>query len=221
MTPTPAPEPSEASAISASRKVHWANHVRRHALQKPGEVALRYREESLTWGQLQQRIETTAAGLARAGVGPGDRVALLLTNVEEYVELVVAVMSVGAIAVPINFRLSGAEAAFILEDSASKLVFVEQDLEELAREALAALDLPMVCVVLGENPTAVAPSAIGYGAEFLAGVTTEATVGGGRANFHSAGTRRPLSLVLVHRSGGSGGPSSRISRTPSNSTPRA
>ena len=117
---------------------HWVDHVARHAFAIPDSVAIRYEGESITWARLHDRVRRLAAGLAGQGVKPGDRVAVLMTNRPEFLEAVLAANAIGAIAVPVNFRLAPAEAAYVLQDSGAALVVTDSLLAPLAAAAAAA-----------------------------------------------------------------------------------
>src|SRR5260370_12533839 len=67
--------------------------------------------------ELQDRVANIAAALRRHGFGPGDRLAVLLPNEPEYIELVYACAWLGVIAVPLNTRLSSVELDHILTDA--------------------------------------------------------------------------------------------------------
>ena len=118
---------------------HWADHVARHAFAIPEAVALRYQGESITWAGLHDRVRRAAAAFAGQGVRRGDRVAVLMTNRPEFLESVLAASAVGAIAVPVNFRIAPAEAAYILQDSGASLVVTDPPLAPLAEAAVAAV----------------------------------------------------------------------------------
>ena len=117
---------------------HWVDHVARHAFASPDSVAIRYEGESITWARLHDRVRAVAAGLAGQGVKPGDRVAVLMTNRPEFPESVLAANAIGAIAVPVNFRLAPAEAAYVLQDSGTSLIVTDSLLAPLAAAAAAA-----------------------------------------------------------------------------------
>ncbi|MDA0169497.1 long-chain-fatty-acid--CoA ligase [Solirubrobacter taibaiensis] len=110
----------------ASRRSHWVNHLERHAHGRPDDVALRFRGETTTWSELQNRVEQLAAALAARGVAAGDRVAMLMGNRPEYVEALLATNRLGAIGVPVNFRLAAGEIAYILENSGAAVLFVDE-----------------------------------------------------------------------------------------------
>src|ERR1700734_822165 len=120
------------------RRNHWVNHIARHAHAKPDAVYLRFDGRSVTWSQLHQRVTAIAVAMARRGVGAGHRVAIMMTNRPEFLETVFAANALGAIAVPVNFRLAPAEIAYILTDSGATLLVVEEATGAVAASARAA-----------------------------------------------------------------------------------
>ena len=77
-----------------------------------------------TFAQLNERCNRTADVLSAKGVQPGDRVALLLMNSVEYIESFFAIAKLGAVCVPLNWRLTPEELSFILRDAgAETLIF--------------------------------------------------------------------------------------------------
>lgn len=83
----------------------------------PGRIALARDGRSLTFRELHARVEGIAGTLASHGFGMGDRLALLLPNGPDYIELMYACSMLGVIAVPLNNRLSTAEIDRVLEDA--------------------------------------------------------------------------------------------------------
>jgi long-chain acyl-CoA synthetase len=78
----------------------------------------------LTYREWNRRVNQIAHGLRRLGVGHGDRVAFYLRNVEALASAYLATQKLGAVAVPLNYRLRGAEIAAILNDcTAQTLIF--------------------------------------------------------------------------------------------------
>lgn len=84
----------------------------------------------LTYADLRAAELRCAGALQRAGVRPGDRVGMILRNSIDYLVFYLATARVGAISVRLNFRLTGPEARFILEDSGAKMLVFEADLED-------------------------------------------------------------------------------------------
>ncbi|MEO9223197.1 MAG: AMP-binding protein, partial [Mycobacteriaceae bacterium] len=142
----------------AARRCHWVNHLARHAHEQPEAVAFRFRGRSITWRELDERVDRLASAFARRGVGHGDRVVLLMTNRMEFVEAMLAANRLGAIAVPVNFRLSPDELAYIVTDSDPALIVVEQLLAPAVPAVLAATP-DARCLVVGDDPAAAGPRA--------------------------------------------------------------
>ncbi len=83
--------------------------------------------ERLTFRQLDDRSNRIANAFVAEGIKAGDRVALLLMNCSEFVELFFALGKIGCVVVPLNWRLVADELEFILKDSgATKLVFSDE-----------------------------------------------------------------------------------------------
>ena len=95
-----------------------------------------------TYRDLDARTNRLADALSQNGVRKGDRVALLTLNSPQMMEVYFAVAKLGAITVPVNFRLSPREVSFILGDSGAIALFSSTNLASLAEAALA--DSPAV-----------------------------------------------------------------------------
>ena len=102
--------------------------VRHHALRQPDRAALTFAGEVISYGALWLRIGKLAGMLRGRGVERGDRIALLMKNSAAYIEIALAVSQIGAVLVPINFRLARDEVDFILQDSGAALLFCDAEL---------------------------------------------------------------------------------------------
>ena len=102
----------------------FAHIIREHAANTPHAPALTY--EGVTWSfaQLDALSSQSANALLAAGVGPGDRVALLTKNRAECYELLFATNKIGAILVGLNWRLAAPEIAAIVEDARPTVLIV-------------------------------------------------------------------------------------------------
>lgn len=132
-----------------SRRNHWNNQIAAHAQMRPDAVALRFRGADTTWGQLHERSLKFADALARRGVGFGDRVLILALNYPEYIEAVFGINALGAIAVPVNFRLTPPEVAYIVSDSGAKAIVTDTMLQPLATAVRAQSGTLETCFVIG------------------------------------------------------------------------
>ena len=95
-----------------------------HADARPDHIALRVDAtgERISYGELESRVNRTVAALAGLGVVEGDRVALALPSDPLYLELYFAAALLGAIAIPLNTRLTASELGFQIEDSEPRVV---------------------------------------------------------------------------------------------------
>jgi len=86
----------------------------------PQHTALRSGEKRITFRELHERIERVAASLISHGFARGDRLAILLPNESEYIELIYACSRLGVIAIPLNLRLSPTEIDHVLMDASPR-----------------------------------------------------------------------------------------------------
>jgi fatty-acyl-CoA synthase len=100
----------------------------------PNKVALRYEGKALTYAALNERIKAAACALKWVlGVGRGDRVAILAANHPDYLVLLYACARLGALLVPLNWRLAVPEQLFILGDAAAKVLLVQDAFAAVAK----------------------------------------------------------------------------------------
>ena len=115
-----------------SRRQNWITQLERHALMQPEATALRFMGQTTTWAQLQRRVSALAAALHRRGIGVGDRVMILMLNRVEFIEATLAANRLGAIAVPVNFRLTPPELAYLVDNCGSAVLITEPLLTPIA-----------------------------------------------------------------------------------------
>ncbi|MEM9684836.1 MAG: AMP-binding protein, partial [Pseudomonadota bacterium] len=89
-----------------------------------------------TYGEVADRVRRAAGGLEALGLVPGSRVAIVAPNTGPFFEAYFALSLAGLVAVPVNTRLSPAEASFILDDSGCAATLVDERLAHLVRGAL-------------------------------------------------------------------------------------
>jgi acyl-CoA synthetase (AMP-forming)/AMP-acid ligase II len=93
---------------------------------------------SLTYGQIGERARAQAAALDALGVAQGERVALVSHNAARLLTAFYGVSGYGRILVPINFRLSAAEVAYIVEHSGASVLLVDPELDEALADVTCA-----------------------------------------------------------------------------------
>ena len=175
--------------------------------QDPERILAMTREGDhfLDWtvGQMAERIRSVAKGLVACGVDPGDRVALMCHTRLEWVVVDMAIMSAGAVTVPVYDTSSAEQLSWILEDSGALVAIVETD--EM-RCMYDALDSSALCC-----RRALTIGAAGKGLEELAALGADvddaeidrrsAALGPGDTAtliYTSGTTGRPKGCVLTH-----------------------
>jgi long-chain acyl-CoA synthetase len=95
----------------------------------PDRVAVRTKDDevSLTWGELRERVDALAGGLAALGVQRGDTVALMLSNRPEFHLADLAVMSLGAVPFSIYLTSAPEQIAYVVQDAGAKVAIVEEE----------------------------------------------------------------------------------------------
>lgn len=144
--------PSATEQPYLARRQNWSNQLARHALMQPGKTALRFLGHTTTWGELDQRVTRLAGALSRRGVAAGDRVLILMLNRTEFIESFLAANRLGAIAVPVNFRMTPPEIAYLVGDCAARVVVTETVLAPVAT-AVRDLDATLELVIVAGGET--------------------------------------------------------------------
>ena len=114
--------------------MNWFAVLAHHATRTPDKAddRLRGRDDHLR-GDGRRGAAALAGGLHERGVGPGDVVGLLSYNCPEFLETIFAANYLGAIAMPINWRLAAPEVRYILEHSEARALVCDESLVELGR----------------------------------------------------------------------------------------
>jgi len=140
-------QPSATDQPYLARRQNWTNQLARHALMQPDATALRYLGRTTTWAELQHRVNALADALSRRGVEFGDRVLILMLNRPEFIESFLAINTLGAIAVPVNFRMTAPEIGFLVADCEARVVITESVLAGVAT-AVRDLDSTLATVIV-------------------------------------------------------------------------
>src|SRR3954468_8155622 len=117
-----------------------ADVIRIHAGARGGDVALKHERRELTYTELDERTSRLAQAMLAAGAGKGTRVAYLDRTAPEAVELLLAAAKVGAVAVPLNWRLAEPELVSVLRDARAPLLIAGPAYAETAQAITAEVD---------------------------------------------------------------------------------
>jgi fatty-acyl-CoA synthase len=131
--------------------INVGDWIARWAAITPEKTAVIAEEEPITYAALSEAINRLSNLLLSRGIAKGDRVAVLLRNCREYVEIFFAVSRIGAILVPLNWRLALPELEFILRDSTSRCIIFGSEFMENARGLRAKVPADYSLVVAREG----------------------------------------------------------------------
>ena len=118
--------------------MNTSNFVSIPAQMFPDQEQLVFESVRLTYGELWERIQRTANALRDLGVRRGDRVAVLQTNSDQYVEAYFAAAALGAVFVPVNYRAKPPELEYMIDSAETKVRAGRPPLRADGRRAAAA-----------------------------------------------------------------------------------
>ena len=124
--------------------------LRESARRAPAKTAVILGDATLSYAQLDQLSDRVAAGLAAAGLAPGDRVGLQLPNIPQFVIAYFGILKAGGVVVPMNVLLKAREIAFQLENSGARALITYGGFLDEAAKAAEAAAVTYVYVVVTE-----------------------------------------------------------------------
>ncbi len=123
--------------------------VRFQAQEQPDAAVFTFEDDAMTYARLDRESNRAAQALASKGVGKGDRISYMGKNSHLYFEILVGAAKLGAVMVPVNWRLAPPEVAYILNDCGSKLLFIGPGFDDLMRKIKP--ELQHVELILGSE----------------------------------------------------------------------
>ncbi|MEC3982369.1 long-chain-fatty-acid--CoA ligase [Amycolatopsis sp. H20-H5] len=171
--------------------------IGRLAATRPDAEALSFQGRSRTWAEFDDRVRRVGGGLAAAGIAQGDRVAFVDKNHPACLELTFGASALGAANAVVNWRLSGEELTYVLNDCGARVVFVGAELLPALNAILPVLSSVERVIVVGGDAdeyedflAAAAP----------AGIAESVSEHDGALIIYTSGTTGfPKGAVLTHR----------------------
>src|SRR3954454_10922733 len=124
--------------------MNWFGVLAHHADRTPDKAIAVFEGQTITYAEMAARATALAGGLSERGVGRGDVVGLLSYNCPEFLETIFAANHLGAIAMPINWRLAAPEVRYILEHSEARALVCDESLVDLANDATKGMEATLV-----------------------------------------------------------------------------
>ncbi|WP_321916121.1 MULTISPECIES: long-chain-fatty-acid--CoA ligase [unclassified Paraburkholderia] len=132
--------------------MYMTQGLHRSLQQRPGAVAIRFGDHSVTFRQLGARVARLAGALRQFGVMDGERVAMLSLNSARYLEYNLAVPWAGGVLNPVNIRWSQAEMLYALNDSGTSILIVDETFKGLAAALQAGAPSVRHVIYAGDGP---------------------------------------------------------------------
>ena len=132
--------------------MNWVGVLEHHAARTPDQPLAVFGDETVTYGEMATRAAALAGGLHDRGIGAGDVVGILSYNCIEFLETIFAANFLGAIAMPINWRLAAPEVRYILDHSEASVLVCDASLVALGDDATKDMDRPLVRACVASNP---------------------------------------------------------------------
>ena len=162
----------------------------------PDKTAVIYNDTRYSYRQLSQRVNRLAGALKGLGIGRGDRTAFLLPNTPAMLEAHFGPMSIGAVLVAINYRLSAREITHIINHSGAKALVFDSEFAPVVREVMAGTDRDLAYVQVVDT----APKA-----EDIPAPDYESFLASAPAGDHHDGLTSELDTIAINYTSGTTG----------------
>jgi fatty-acyl-CoA synthase len=114
--------------------INLSSFIAFHARRTPARCALKYRGEEISYATFDRRIGIVGGWLISRGIRADDVVAVLMKNSTAFLEIAFAVSHIGAVFLPINYRLSADEVGYIVGNSGARLLVADEEFADIAAD---------------------------------------------------------------------------------------
>lgn len=178
--------------------IRYPDLIRKHAFQTPDKLATVFEGRSQTWAALNARVHGMAQALVDLGVEPGDRVAYLGMNSHWMVEMYLVPSIIGALIVPVNYRLSEDELVQLVGDCTPQVLFVDRHFQAQAAALMARCASLKTLIFADWDAPEIVTDALIYDDIIVPGVAEDA--------FESRASKSDETKALFYTSGTTGVP---------------
>ena len=133
--------------------INIGDWIRKWSCLQPHKRALIFEDRPFTYQEIHLRTNQLCHFLLALGVQKGDRVSVLLYNGPQYLEMFFALSKIGAILVPLNWRLAGPELEFIIKDSGTRMIVFDPGFKEVITSIRPHLNLSNGDYISVESPS--------------------------------------------------------------------
>lgn len=109
--------------------------LERNAKYQKEKPAIIFENKVYNFEEYNKQVNQIANALISFGIKSGDKIAFMMKNSDQFCFIYYGILKAGAVAVPVNFRLTAKEARYIIDDSDSVIVFADEDLAETVQKA--------------------------------------------------------------------------------------
>ena len=125
--------------------------LEQNTIKRPDKMAIYYQDRSHTYTEFNNAVNRLSHGLVDLGLKKGEKIAFMMKNSDYFAIAFYACAKIGAVIVPMNFRLVGREISYIMEQSDSVMVICDAEFEEMVDTV--SKDIPAIRqVIVDENP---------------------------------------------------------------------
>jgi len=179
-----------------------------HALNSPDKPAILWRDQTITFGDFDQRLDAIASALTKRGFRKGDSVVLMMRNRPEFVQMAAAVSRMGGAAVSVSWRSTPSELVYLATHCGAKCIAFEHDLWHVVEQAKKDLSN-----IKGESFFAVGGP--------VAGTTPFERLLDQRASFEPEAGAAEDAAVVIYTSGTTGKPKGAVRKFQKDALPAA
>lgn len=138
------------TSLALSRQLLVGELIRRAAHKSPKNEAFVYGDTRVTYEEFEKRTLQLAGWLQEKGLQKGEKAGIISKNNYAFAEIIFGVAHMGGVSVPVNFRLVAEEFVYILDNSDTKILFIEEEYEEMIASVRDRLPKIEQIVVIGE-----------------------------------------------------------------------